>query len=97
MDIGKLQTFRVAACDLNGQMRGKVVPGSYAEKLDSGAVRMPLSVLNLDLWGEDIDGSPLVFETGDAGRRFAPDRTHANGNPVAGCALCLGADVHVHR
>lgn len=66
MDIGKLQTFRVAACDLNGQMRGKVVPGSYAEKLDSGAVRMPLSVLNLDLWGEDIDGSPLVFETGDA-------------------------------
>lgn len=66
MDIGKLQTFRVAACDLNGQMRGKVVPGSYAEKLDQGTVRMPLSVLNLDLWGDDIEDSPLVFETGDA-------------------------------
>ncbi|SPH21932.1 Gamma-glutamylputrescine synthetase PuuA [Ascidiaceihabitans donghaensis] len=66
MDLGQFQTFRVAACDLNGQMRGKVVPGSYAEKLESGAVRMPLSVLNLDLWGEDIEDSPLVFETGDA-------------------------------
>ena len=66
MDLSTLHTFRVAACDLNGQMRGKRVPPSYAEKLDKGAVRMPLSALNVDLWGADIDGSPLVFETGDA-------------------------------
>ena len=51
MDLNALQTFRVVACDLNGQMRGKVVPGSYADKLATGAVRMPLSVLNVDLWG----------------------------------------------
>jgi len=25
-----------------------------------------MSVLNLDIWGEDIDDSPLVFESGDA-------------------------------
>lgn len=66
MDLSRFSTFRVAACDLNGQMRGKRVPGSYATKLDSGAVRMPLSVLNVDLWGADIAGSPLVFESGDA-------------------------------
>lgn len=66
MDLGSFSTFRVAACDLNGQMRGKRVPGSYASKLDKGAVRLPLSVSNLDLWGRDIVGSPLVYESGDA-------------------------------
>lgn len=66
MDLSNLQTFRVAACDLNGQMRGKRVPVAYAEKLDKGAVRMPLSALNVDLWGADIEDSPLVFESGDA-------------------------------
>lgn len=66
MDLNNYSTFRVAASDLNGQMRGKRVPASYARKLDSGVVRMPLSVLNVDLWGADIENSPLVFETGDA-------------------------------
>lgn len=66
MDLKALQTFRVVSCDLNGQMRGKVVPGYYADKLATGAVRMPLSVVNVDLWGADIEDSPLVFETGDA-------------------------------
>lgn len=66
MDLEQYQTIRVAACDLNGQMRGKRVPGSYAPKLAEGAVRMPLSALNVDIFGADIDGSPLVFETGDA-------------------------------
>ena len=66
MDLAALQTFRVVACDLNGQLRGKVVPGTYASKLSSGSLRMPLSVMNVDVWGADIDESPLVFETGDA-------------------------------
>lgn len=66
MELRDYQTIRVAACDLNGQMRGKRVPGAYADKLEAGAVRMPLSALNVDIFGADIDGSPLVFETGDA-------------------------------
>lgn len=66
MDIGSFTTFRVAACDLNGQMRGKRVPAGYLSKLDAGAVRMPLSALNVDITGSDIDASPLVFEAGDA-------------------------------
>ncbi|WP_272009338.1 glutamine synthetase family protein [Roseovarius sp. ZX-A-9] len=66
MQLENFATFRVAACDLNGQMRGKRVPASYFEKLESGAVRMPLSALNVDIKGADIDGSPLIFETGDA-------------------------------
>ncbi len=66
MDIGQHSTFRVAACDLNGIMRGKRVPGSFAAKLDQGAVRLPLSALNLDIFGDDIEDSPLVYDSGDA-------------------------------
>lgn len=66
MDLSTYQTFRVAACDLNGRMRGKRVPGDYAAKLAKGSVRMPLSALNVDIFGADIEGSPLVFESGDA-------------------------------
>jgi glutamine synthetase len=66
MDLRHLQTFRVAACDLNGQMRGKRLPVATAAKLETGAVRMPYSVLNVDIWGADIEDSPLVFDTGDA-------------------------------
>ncbi|MEM7073491.1 MAG: glutamine synthetase family protein [Pseudomonadota bacterium] len=66
LNPGDHATFRVAACDLNGRMRGKRVPASYAAKLDEGAVRMPASVLNLDILGADIEDSPLVFATGDA-------------------------------
>ena len=66
MDLSNLSTIRIAACDLNGQMRGKRLPAAAAAKLGNGGARMPLSALNLDLWGSDIDNSPLVFESGDA-------------------------------
>ncbi|MCA0856607.1 glutamine synthetase family protein [Phaeobacter italicus] len=66
MDLSKLRTIRIAACDLNGQMRGKRMPVGLADKLDDGSARMPISTLNVDLWGRDVEDNPLVFETGDA-------------------------------
>ncbi|WP_317057662.1 glutamine synthetase family protein [Roseovarius rhodophyticola] len=74
MDLSEYQTFRVAASDLNGRMRGKRVPGSYADKLDQGAVRMPFSASNVDIFGFDIEDSPLVFETGDADGVLLPTK-----------------------
>ncbi|PKQ11121.1 MAG: glutamine synthetase [Alphaproteobacteria bacterium HGW-Alphaproteobacteria-1] len=75
MDLTQFQTFRVAACDLNGRMRGKRLPASFADKLSDGSVRMPLSSLNLDVFGADIENSPLVFESGDIdGRLFPTER-----------------------
>jgi glutamine synthetase len=65
MELDQILTFRVAACDLNGQMRGKRLPISDYQKLDNGLVRMPLSVMNVDVWGADIIKSPLVFDSGD--------------------------------
>lgn len=60
-----VRTIRVAAADLNGVPRGKRMPTRFAEKITTDGTRFPFSVLNLDIWGEDIDDSPLVFEQGD--------------------------------
>ncbi|OAN74422.1 glutamine synthetase [Sulfitobacter sp. EhC04] len=60
-----VRTIRVAAADLNGQPRGKRVPTRFADKVTTEGTRFPFSVLNLDIWGEDIDDSPLVFDSGD--------------------------------
>lgn len=61
-----VKTIRVAAADLNGQPRGKRIPTRFADKITRDGTRFPFSVLNLDIWGEDIEDSPLVFDTGDA-------------------------------
>ena len=57
------QTTRYAAVDLNGQLRGKRAVGLFDPVAEP--LKMPLSIMNLDVFGADIDDSPLVFETGD--------------------------------
>lgn len=61
----EVRTIRVAAADLNGVARGKRMPVRYAEKLIAEGTRFPFSVLNMDIWGEDVEDSPLVFKAGD--------------------------------
>lgn len=60
------EMLRVAVCDLNGAMRGKLVPAAQAEKIEKGGLRMPLSGTSVDVWGNDIATSPLVYESGDS-------------------------------
>lgn len=64
-DHPEVRTIRVAAADLNGQARGKRIPARFAGKVETEGTRFPFSVLNLDIWGEDIENSPLVFDSGD--------------------------------
>ncbi len=61
----QVRTIRVAAADINGQPRGKRVPVRFADAVVENGTRFPMSVLNLDIWGEDIEDSPLVFDSGD--------------------------------
>lgn len=61
----EIRAIRVAASDLNGVARGKRVPVRFADKVTTDGTRFPMSVLNLDIWGEDIEDSPLVMESGD--------------------------------
>ncbi|WP_028956771.1 glutamine synthetase family protein [Sulfitobacter sp. 20_GPM-1509m] len=65
-DRPEIQSIFACVCDLNGTLRGKRVPVDQAEKVVEGGMRMPLSVVGLDVWGEDIENSKLVFETGDS-------------------------------
>lgn len=61
----EVKTIRVAASDLNGVPRGKRVPARFAGKLATEGTKFPFSVLAMDIWGEDVEDSPLVWETGD--------------------------------
>lgn len=58
----ELDTF---IADLNGQLRGKRIPGAQVEKILSEGFKMPRSAVGLDIWGDDVPDNGLVFETGD--------------------------------
>ncbi|WP_138465135.1 glutamine synthetase family protein [Poseidonocella sp. HB161398] len=64
-------SLRVACADLNGQMRGKRLPGSAAPRIEFTGLRMPLSTLSLDVLGHaalagpaDGDGQMRVTDRG---------------------------------
>lgn len=54
------------AFDINGVPRGKWLPADSAKKLLGGGLQMPRSAVSLDIWGRDIENSPLVFASGDS-------------------------------
>ncbi len=74
------QTVWTAVPDLNGQARGKRLPAARAGKLDRGTAKMPLSALSLDIFGDDVEDSPLVFESGDRDGFLRP--TERGGVPM---------------
>lgn len=61
----EIRMISTAVADLNGQARGKKMPVAFGRKVIEGGTRMPLSALNVDIWGDDIEDSPLVFDSGD--------------------------------
>ena len=67
-----VRTIRVAASDLNGQPRGKRIPARFADRVQKEGTRFPMSSLNLDIWGEDIEDSPLIFDGGDRDGMLKP-------------------------
>jgi glutamine synthetase len=67
-----VNSLRLATSDLNGTARGKRIPVAHADKAFGGGLRMPLSTLNVDIWGEDIANSPLVFASGDGDGSLRP-------------------------
>lgn len=71
-DHSGIVTLCTAISDLNGQPRGKRMTMAQARKALKGRTKMPLSVLNVDILGHDIEDSPLVFETGDRDGLLVP-------------------------
>ncbi|MFT5172001.1 MAG: glutamine synthetase [Gammaproteobacteria bacterium] len=69
---GEIASIQAAVCDLNGILRGKRIPVQQAEKVLDGNIRMPLSIVGVDIWGEDIVGNKQVFASGDADGHCKP-------------------------
>ena len=54
-----------AVVDLNGCLRGKRYAETALEKLLKSEIRMPISSLGVDIWGDDVLGNLLVLQNGD--------------------------------
>ncbi|MEM6610591.1 MAG: glutamine synthetase family protein [Pseudomonadota bacterium] len=84
------QTVWTAASDFNGQARGKRLPANRAHGLFDGTAKMPLSAIGLDIFGDDVANSPLVFDSGDKDGFLRPTERGAVPMPwVRGRALLL--------
>jgi glutamine synthetase len=62
----EIEVIEVFIADANGVLRGKWLPRNAAMKVFEGGIRLPRSALSVDIWGQDVIGSGLVFETGDS-------------------------------
>jgi glutamine synthetase len=51
--------------DLNGVLRGKRLPAAGALKLFETGLRLPRSLVGVDVWGADVFDNGLVVDTGD--------------------------------
>ncbi|MFZ5616397.1 MAG: glutamine synthetase family protein [Pseudomonadota bacterium] len=51
--------------DLNGVLRGKRLPAKSAMKLFESGLRLPRSLIGVDVWGTDVFDNGLVVDTGD--------------------------------
>ena len=60
-----IESIQAVVVDLNGILRGKRLPISQMDKVMGGGIRMPLSIVGVDVWGEDIVGSEQVYIHGD--------------------------------
>lgn len=52
--------------DINGIARGKRLPASALDRLYEKGLYLPASTTVLDVWGNEVEATGLVFETGDA-------------------------------
>lgn len=52
--------------DLNGVLRGKRLPAKGAMKLFESGLRLPRSLIGVDIWGTDVFDNGLVVDTGDS-------------------------------
>jgi glutamine synthetase len=51
--------------DVNGVLRGKWVPRRSIKKITNDGMRIPLSAFAPDIWGNNVEATGLITETGD--------------------------------
>jgi glutamine synthetase len=67
-----IEALDVLITDTNGQLRGKRLPGAAVGDVMRDGIRLPESIFALDVNGENIPATGLVWESGDADRPARP-------------------------
>lgn len=62
----ELEYIEAFLTDINGIARGKRLPAHALERLYRTGLCLPASTLLLDVWGQEVVATGLIFETGDA-------------------------------
>jgi glutamine synthetase len=67
-----IEAFDLVLTDANGVARGKIIRRHEVMGLYTAGRHLPISILGLDILGEDVPDTGLVWDQGDADRRAWP-------------------------
>ena len=67
-----IEAIDIVLLDSNGIGRGKIIRRHELEGLYSNGRHLPISILGLDVAGEDVDETGLIWDTGDGDLRAWP-------------------------
>ncbi|RUW54704.1 glutamine synthetase [Mesorhizobium sp. M1A.F.Ca.ET.072.01.1.1] len=67
-----IEAFDIVLTDANGIGRGKIVRRHELMSIFEGGRHMPISILGLDITGEDVHETGLIWDTGDGDLRAWP-------------------------
>ncbi|MEZ5753033.1 MAG: glutamine synthetase family protein [Paracoccaceae bacterium] len=68
----EIQAFDILLHDSNGIGRGKIVRRHEVEAIYKNGRHLPISILGLDILGEDVDETGLIWDQGDGDLRAWP-------------------------
>lgn len=68
----RLEFVEAFLSDVNGIARGKRLPAHALERLYGDGLCLPASTVLLDIWGNEVEATGLIFDTGDADRYCHP-------------------------
>jgi glutamine synthetase len=68
----EIEAFDLVLIDANGIARGKIIRRHELLGVYRSGRHLPISILGLDVLGEDVEETGLVWEAGDADRRAWP-------------------------
>ena len=68
----QIEAFDLVLIDANGIARGKIIRRHELMGVYTGGRHLPISILGLDVLGEDVEDTGLIWEAGDADRRAWP-------------------------
>ena len=68
----EIEAFDIVLTDANGVGRGKIIRRHELMALYEGGRHLPISILGLDITGEDVHETGLIWDSGDGDLRAWP-------------------------